>query len=348
MFFDAHCDTILEVCEHEADFVAGPGLHVTLRGLRRADVRAQVFACCVPEAQHPGRARERALELVAAVRALPGVAVVRNPADLARSLASKVAPDEVAGGGSPVAAIIALEGADPLMGQLDVLREFHRAGVRLLTLAWDDNPFCGAVFGAGAGLTREGEDLVQLCEELGVMVDVSHASDAAFSDVCRLARRPFVASHSDCRALCESPRNLSDEMIRALAHRGGVMGINLYPGFLWQPSFEAGRRNDERFWDAVRGGQSFDEAGRQASQAAAHLPRAPLEAVAAHVKHAIYVGGEDCVGLGGDLDGIDSLPVGIGAVDDYPKLAELLCEQGLSADQVEKVCWRNFARVFRA
>ena len=343
-FFDAHCDTILKVVEEGRDFETSPQLHVTLRDLRAAGVYAQVFACFVLEARDPGRAYERAVELIDAVRGL----CAAHPTEL--RLAGSVEDIAVAcAAGGPTAVIISLEGADPLQGDVEALRDFHRRGVRLLTLAWDDNVFCGASFGSGAGLSAEGEELVGLCEELGVMVDVSHASDTAFWDICKVATKPFVASHSDCRALCDAGRNLTDEMIRALAERGGVMGINLASSFLSQEFADAERESREAFWTGVRSGErSFDEAHEEAARASLGLPRPPLEAIAAHVRHAVDVGGEECVGLGGDLDGIDSMPAGIEGIAGYPQIADLLRRGGLTEARVEKVCYRNFARVLGA
>ena len=348
MFFDAHCDTILKVLDDGADFEhgAGGGLHVTLAGMRTAGMGAQVFACYVLEARNPGRSRERGLEVVAAVHEL-----CRAHADhlAVWEGGALVLPEERAGDASAagrMAAIIALEGADPLEGDPEAIVHFHEQGVRLVTLAWDDNPFCGTTFGAGGGLSRRGEELVQLCEELGVMVDVSHASDAAFWDVCRVASRPFVASHSNCRAVCSAPRNLTDEMIRALAERGGVMGINLCSGFLSQAYYDQETPAREAFWAAVRSGKkSIEEAHEESARATVSIPRPPLDVVAAHVRHAINVGGEECIGLGGDLDGIESMPAGVEGVADYPKIPEVLLRAGLTERQVERVCWSNFARV---
>lgn len=348
MFFDAHCDTILKILDDGADFEHGTtgGLHVTLEGMRAAGMGAQVFACYVLEARNPGRSRERGMEVVAAVHDLCRA----HAGDLAvwegGLLPLPAGPAGVGRAAGRMAAIIALEGADPLEGDPEAIVDFHKQGVRLLTLAWDDNPFCGTTFGGGGGLSRRGEELVQLCEELGVMVDVSHASDAAFWDVCRVASKPFVASHSNCRTLCSSPRNLTDEMIRALGERGGVMGINLCSGFLSQSYYDAETPAREAFWAAVRSGaKSIDEAHEESARATASIPRPPLEVVAAHVRHAINVGGEECVGLGGDLDGIESMPAGMEGVADYPKIAQVLLEAGLTERQVERVCWSNFARV---
>jgi membrane dipeptidase len=360
-FFDAHCDTITKIWERKADFTAGGhgtlagdtaagALHVTLPGLQSAGVCAQVFASWVWTERYKGRELEVGLEKVETVRRLcddhPGdLFFARTGAELRRACECSEQP----GGQSQKTAVIAsLEGADPLLGDVDNLALFHRAGVRLLTLAWGDNAFCGSVFGNGGGLTSEGVELVAACEEQHVLLDVSHASDQAFADICRLATRPFVASHSNCRAICPSPRNLTDEMIRAVAERGGVMGINLAPAFLSRDYLEKDQPMSDDFFRAISAGtESFEEAERRTAAAMAKIPRPPLELIVDHVRHAIDVGGEDAVGLGGDLDGIDTLPAGFDGVDDYPRIAELLEEAGLPPAQVEKVCYGNLARVFK-
>jgi membrane dipeptidase len=342
-FFDAHCDTILRIVENEADFAAPGGMHVTLPGMRKAGMCAQVFAACVIAERSNGLEDEVAMRMVRAVAALCD----DHPEQLL--LARTFADIETACTGSGrIAAIPSLEGADPLRGDPWALVPFYRAGVRLVTLAWADNAFSGTARGSGAGLTKKGEDLVGLCEDLGVVVDVSHASDRAFWDVCDLNTRPFVASHSNCRALCSNVRNLTDEMIRAVGDRGGVVGVNLYSGFL-SPSFSAQAEDFERrtINAGETGERTLQEAGAAVSSFVAALPRPPLSLLVEHVKHIIRVGGEDCVGFGGDLDGVDSTPVGIEGVGDYPKIAQLLAGAGLSPAQIEKACRRNLERVFR-
>jgi len=239
-FFDAHCDTVMKVLDHGADFVGGEGdAHVTFPAMMDAGVRAQIFACFVLSEQHPGDESERAETMIRTIESM--AAGTEGEMRIARTRGE--VRDAFAGG--PIAAILGLEGADPLEGKAERLRHFFDLGVRDLIFAWQDNPFSGTAFGENTPLTREGERLLGLAEELRVMVDVSHLSDRAFDDVCGMATKPFIASHSDCRALCPSLRNLTDPMIRALADRGGVMGINLAPGFLdpevhwWQaPLFE--------------------------------------------------------------------------------------------------------------
>lgn len=342
-YFDAHCDSIQPILQRQADFIEDPGLHVTLPGMLEAGLSAQVFAAWTYAERGTGTEYERAMEQVEGVAGLcrthsPHLVFATRYADIA---AAAETPGRIA-------AIASLEGADPLMGDIDLLRDFYAAGVRLVTLAWGDNAFSGTVFGDGTGLTAKGRELVELCDEMGVVVDVSHASDVAFFQVADVARGSVVASHSNCRTLCPHMRNLTDEMIRSLGERGGVMGINLASGFL-SADFFAQEKDDQAEWvrRIASGKGSFREATETARAAARTLPRPSLGLVVEHVRHAMNVGGEDCVGLGGDLDGIESTPEGMDTVADYAKLEPLLRAGGLSSAQLEKVCHENFERVFR-
>jgi membrane dipeptidase len=341
-FFDAHCDTFLRVVENGADFERSPDLHVTLPGMIDGGVRVQVFAAWTLAERLQGREDEVAVQMVEAVKAMCSAhsdrfVLVRSRADL-----QVVAADRTKTG-----ALCALESADPLKGDPSALDFFYDAGVRLVTLVWGDNAFCGATFGNGSGLTDKGRELIDRCEALGVMVDVSHASDPGFWDLCQAATKPFVASHSNCRTLCDNTRNLTDEMIRALGERGGVAGINLSPGFLSQDhSSRYSEYRDKIMSEPGADQLTIDEVGARMTEFERSLPSAPLSLVADHVKHLIAVGGEDCVGIGGDLDGVDSLPEGIEGVADYLKFIDLLKAAGLSSSQVNKVCHGNLMRVF--
>lgn len=342
-FFDAHCDAVMNAYDGEFNFVAGdPRGHMDLPRLLTAGHRAQVFAIFAAHSYYPHRdGRALAESAVATLQrwaadSAGNMIVARTRADLARMLAAET---------PALAAIIGLEGADPLPNA-EALVDFFDLGLRLVIPAWDDNHFSGSATGAGGPLTSEGHKLVELARDLGVMVDVSHASDAAFEQVAQhLAGRPFVASHSNCRSLSPAPRNLTDEQIRKLAECGGVMGINLAPDFLDAGYLAA--------WDAVMAPVAgADSATRYQYRMAAGprlraIPRPPLQHIADHVRHAMAVGGEDCVGLGGDLDGISFTPDGVTGVESYPLIADALRTAGLSERQVEKVCWRNMARVFQ-
>lgn len=337
MFFDAHCDTVLKVIAGKLDFVTGEGkTHVTLPGMLSAGSCAQVFACFVLSEEHPGREQQVALGMIQTI------AQMATGSEGRMKIALSASELRSACDGGPIAALIGLEGADPLEGRAENLHYFYELGVRDLILAWKDNAFTGTTFGRNTPLTEEGKKLVAIAEELKVMVDVSHLSDAAFDDICDAAKRPFIASHSNCRALCPDRRNLTDSMIHMLAERGGVMGINLSSDFL-DPVFREKLKSYRREVLACK--RTPEEVDRFRA-CVATWPCPPIDWVTRHILHAINVGGEDCVGLGGDLDGVSSLPEGLEGIADYGKIPDLLLSAGLSAGQVEKVCYQNLKRVF--
>lgn len=335
-FFDAHCDTVMKVLDAGEDFLCPGGTkHISFPEMVEVGVRAQVFACFVLSSRHPGTEFERACQMINAVVEMAAstdgeLRIIRTSDELQQAFA-----------GGPRAGILSLEGADPLGNDAETIREFYERGVRSLIFAWQDNAFSGTAFGNNTPLTEQGRCLLGLCEELGIVVDVSHLSDSAFHEVVELSEKPFVATHSDCRVLCPSLRNLTDDMIRTLADGGGVMGINLSPAFL-DPEFAAAIKP---LYKASRQAVSPEEERVIRGQMLT-IPRPSLDWVAHHILHAINLGGEDCIGLGGDLDGIGQTPAGIDTVADYAKFIPLLREAGLSERQIEKVCYRNFLRVF--
>ena len=336
-FFDTHCDTVIKVLDGTLDFATGKGGHIGLPGLIEAGSCAQVFACFVLSKQYPGTERERAEAMIAKVYSMAAesdgaMRVVKTSSGLRSSC----------DGDSTIAAIIGLEGADPLEGKAKNLSYFYELGVRDIIPAWQDNPFSGTAFGSNTQLTGEGKKLIELAEELQVMVDVSHLSDEAFADVCNMAKRPFIASHSNCRVLCPTLRNLTDDMIRELADHGGVMGINLSASFL-SPDYYA-----QAFprWQRTLELSTTEEEKKRLREEVDALTRPSIDWVAKHVLHAIDIGGEDCIGIGGDLDGGVTLPLEINGIADYVKIPDLLCRVGLRIRQVEKVCYQNLERVF--
>jgi membrane dipeptidase len=344
-FFDAHCDSVLPSLAGKADFITGKGnAHIDLPRLLGAGVCVQLFAVFTAARRHPGR-NERAFA-EQAIKTIQGWAeasegrmrLALTAADLRRAC------DDAGFHG-----LLGLEGCDCLGDNADNLVRFVASGVRHIIPAWDDNAFSGTVMGAGGPLTGEGALLVQLAEQLRVMVDVSHLSDTAFGQVVEITRQPFVASHSNCRALSPSVRNLTDEMIRILAGRGGVMGINLAPDFLapeylaaWQAIVVPAQATADAIDDPI-------EKARLRAAYMAEIERTPLpgiEWIGRHMRHAIDIGGEDCVGLGGDLDGIHSLPAPMSGVESYTLIPDVLKAAGLTERQVDKVCWGNMLRVY--
>ena len=189
-------------------------------------------------------------------------------------------------------------------------------GVCAISLTWNSPNCFGAPNSKDAavmqtGLTHFGKEAVEVMNGLDILIDVSHLSDGGFLDVVKLTRKPFVATHSNCRALCPHTRNLTDEMIRGLAEKGGVAGINFGPEFL-----------------------NADTACKESR----------VEDLVAHVLHFIKVGGEDCVGLGTDFDGIGG-NFEIGHPTEMDKLFSALAKEGLSERQLDKLCCENVLRV---
>ena len=183
-----------------------------------------------------------------------------------------------------IAAFLSIEGGEALAGSLGVLRMLYKVGVRSLTLTWNGRNELGDGVGAsGKGLTAFGRAVVREMNDLGMLVDVSHLSERGFWDAMKVSTQPLIASHANCRALCDHPRNLTDAQIRAVAGQGGVIGVTFVPDFL--------------------GGETPS-----------------VDNVLDHIDHMIAVGGEDCVGLGSDFDGTKELPAGLADCTGLPLL----------------------------
>ena len=217
-----------------------------------------------------------------------------------------------------LSAFLTMENAYAVRGKMENLKKFHDMGVGLMTLTWND-PNC---FGWNhskdpaqmqKGLTDFGKEAIAVMNDLGIIIDVSHLSDGGFYDVAKLTKKPFVASHSNCRALAPATRNLTDEMIRMLAECGGVAGIN------FEPTFLNTKENDR-------------------------LSR--VSRICDHIEHFIKVGGIECIGIGTDFDGI----TGEFEIFDCTRMDLLFDElhrRGFSEDAIEKIAYKNVARVIK-
>lgn len=337
MIIDMHCDTISELRRRqgkgESCGLRENGLHIDARRLRESGYMLQCFALYVSlrgcggiDAQgtlRPDRAWAELLELYRVYRE----ELERN-ADLLQSVSCAAELEQCRQTGK-VAALLTVEEGGVCGGSLERLEELYGMGVRMLTLTWNfPNELgypnidglqpgldCRSLFQADTehGLTDMGRAFVTRMEELGMLVDVSHLSDKGFWDVAQTGAKPFVASHSNARAVCPCVRNLTDEMICALAERGGVMGLNFCADFL--RTVPEGTPNPGR-----------------------------LEDVAAHARHIFNVGGEDCLGLGSDFDGIDTNEALPGA-QAMEKLWSALRQSGFTERQLDKIFYANVLRV---
>lgn len=302
---DAHCDTLTAMLEQNRRMGEPSGLgQLDLPRLKAGGVKVQFFAAFIaPEFKKT--AVRRALDLIDLFyREIDAnkqeIQHVKNLPEVEEAIAS-----------DKIAALLSVEGGEALEGSTGVLRILYRLGVRSLTLTWNGRNELGEGVGekeTGAGLTPFGVAVVRELNRLGMLVDVSHLSEKGFWDVLRVSGQPVIASHSNCRALCEHPRNLSDEQIRVLAERGGVMGITFVPAFL--------------------GGE-----------------KPAVKEVLDHIEHAVAIGGVECVGLGSDFDGTGDLPSGLEDCSKYPELTKGLIERGYGENEIKKILGGNFLRV---
>lgn len=211
-----------------------------------------------------------------------------------------------------ISVILAIENGAVLGGSTASLRNYHRLGVRLLGVTWNGRN--GLACGVGCrdtGVTRLGREVIQEAQALGMIIDCSHMGDRSFSDLTGIVKGPFVATHSNARAICGEARNLTDDQIREIAGRGGVVGVNFYPRFLRPQG------------------------------------RGSVEDVVDHIDHLVEIGGIDAVGIGSDFDGIPRAPRGIEHAGEMGNLAESMRKRGYLSTHIGKILEGNFLRVFR-
>lgn len=252
-----------------------------------------------------------------------------------------------------IASLIGMEGGHSINSSLAVLRQMYRLGARYMTLTHSLNtPWADSATDTPKldGLSPFGEQVVQEMNRLGMLVDLSHTSPATMADALRVATAPVIFSHSSARALTDVPRNVPDDILRALQKNGGVVMVTFVPGFVSQEVADWGKRETaERERLTAQHGANTDAItkGLDAWRKANPAPRASLIQVADHIDHIKKVAGIDHLGLGSDFDGITSVPVGLEDVSTYPLLIAELLRRGYSDDDVRKVTGRNILRVMR-
>jgi membrane dipeptidase len=362
---DMHCDTIARAMAGEDLSQDLPKGHIDIPKLKRGGVDLEVFACFAPPPSNDAEKGRSANGVFAQIQAVNKL-VEKNPDDLA--LVTSVAEANAARNASKTGALIGIEGGYAIENDLVLLREFYRAGVRLMTLThWTATDWADASGDEKAvhgGLTGFGESVVAEMNKLGMVIDVSHSHDETFWDVLRLSKSPVVASHSACRALSLHHRNLSDEMLKALAEKDGLVGINFWPGFL-STGYEA--KQTEIFEQTARAhGLPADRsaifqadpavrdkfnADFQARWAALKktLPPVDVKTVVDHIDHVVKVTGDaDHVGLGSDFDGLSEVPEGLDNAGLLPNLTKELVARGYKPADIRKILGGNFLRVFAA
>lgn len=332
---DMHCDTISELLKKkrngsDENLCRNSG-HVDIAKLKSGNAYLQNFALFVNRGKI-----DDPLEEVLQMIDLYYEELSANRDDIAPVYSyDDIEKNRVAG---KISALLTVEEGAVCKGSLSYLRILYKLGVRMMTLTWNyeneigypnvrsrtyeeymetmqsEIPFY-KVADTEHGLTDKGIEIVREMERIGMIIDVSHLSDAGFYDVLRVTKKPFAASHSNARAICPWVRNLTDDMIRQLALRGGVIGLNFCPDFLMEVS--EGESNT-----------------------------GTIAGIVEHAKYITNVGGIDCLGLGSDFDGID----GHGELPDYsflPRLADALLRAGFSADDTEKIFHKNVLRFYK-
>ena len=283
---------------------------------------------------------QKALEIVDSVHREVG----RFPEDLTIALSAD--DIEQANRDGLIAVLLGIEGGHMINSSLGVLRSLWRLGARYLTLTHSrDTPWAGSSGAEGnVGLSEFGREVIAELNRLGTMVDVSHVSDQTFWDVLEASGAPVIASHSSVRAICPHKRNMTDEMIRATAEKGGVVHINYYNTFL---DSDYARRSSR--WSAENPDVGRAEGGDARTRAKlAAIGRTSLDKLLDHFEHAVRVGGVEAVGLGSDFDGVDGeLPEGMEDISKVPNIAAGLSGRGFSEADIDKILGLNSLRVFR-
>lgn len=338
---------------------ADPKRHTDLPRMKKGGMAAQFFAVYVAASYVKGnRSAHRALEMIDTVK---HDIVERYPNDFQFATTAQGIRDAHRQG--KIAALMGIEGGHAIEDSLRLLRRFYDEGVRYMTLTHSNSNNWADSSGDGSkphdGLTPFGEKVVAEMNRLGMMVDISHVSDAAFWDVIRVSKAPPFASHSSARALANVPRNMTDEMIVALARKGGVIQINFACQFLSQKSADASAASQARIAAKVlevEEKHKNDPRGlREARQTAIRevqreFPPVPatIEDVVAHIDHVVQIAGVDAVGIGSDFDGVGCVPVGLSDVSMWPNLTRALLERGYSQSDIQKIYGENLLRVMSA
>jgi membrane dipeptidase len=347
---DSHIDTIQHVLEAHADLTQNlPYAHVDIPKLHEGGMKAPFFALWVPVFYPGPEAVRRTLDLRDAMQRVldahpDQIELATTAADIQRIVKS-----------GKISAFLAIEGGHQIDDDLAVLRTYYRLGIRAMTLThFKNNNWADSSTDKPAhnGLTPFGKDVVREMNRLGMIVDVSHVSDKTFYDAIAVSTKPVILSHSSVRAISEIPRNVTDDMLRALAKNGGVVGINFGEGFINNKDAAALNASISNLSSgpADMTAKSLDAYAHKEYQdqiAGQHKPAATIEDVVAHIDHVVKVAGIDHIGIGSDFDGITAPPQGLENVSKMPYLVAALIKHGYSDRDIKKILGENYLRVIQ-
>lgn len=347
---DSHCDTPSQIHRLRNLGVDNPRAHVDFPKLRRGGVDGAFFALYTPASLHGEAATAHALTLLNELRdcvaANQGLAAFA--CDAGTALCNKAA--------ARFSVFIGLENGSPLNGSLNLLRDFRREGVRYLTLVHSaDNELGDSCSGTGihGGLTSFGREILREMNRIGMLPDVSHASDCTFWDIVKYSDSPVVATHSSCRTLANHRRNLTDDMIRAIADTGGCVQVSIYPCFIdsdFDRRFSAsGLGNHADLVEEKFIANPSDAAARLAWERELadleRIQRPSYKRVVDHIDHVVSLVGTKHVGIGTDYDGIPVTPEGLEDVSHFSLLLNELSARGYSDSEISDIAGGNFLRL---
>lgn len=312
---DMHCDTLSYLVNDEGISLRENSLCIDVQKMRKARSMAQIFACFIYKENFPGEggyddAYRYALKMIergksAFAEVSDEMKLIHNYEELMQCSAKE-----------KIGAFLTIEEGGILNGRMKRLEELYKKGIRLITLTWNYENCIGYPNSRDSqimkkGLKPFGVEVIEKMNDLGMIVDVSHLSDGGFWDVMKYSRKPVVASHSNARSICNHPRNLSDEMIKALSQQGGVIGLNLYPYFLHKSG------------------------------------KTSVTQMAEHVAHMYAIGGEDVIAIGTDFDGFDEGESEVTHMGQMELVFEAIKKRGFSERQMEKLWHGNVLRVLQ-
>ena len=333
--------------------------HISLDKAKAGNLGAEFFSIWVEPETNQDHFARHTLDLIDSVYEQ----AARHPDRM--MMAFSVADIERAHREHKLAALLGIEGGHSIENDIHLLRDFYRLGVRYMTLSWSNTNEWADSSGDISnpkvehhnGLTDGGKQIVLEMNRLGMLVDISHVADKTFYDAIATTKAPVIASHSSARALTNHPRNMTDDMLRAVAKNGGVVQVNFYNAFIDENYRRAAEAQAKERDAAVK---AYDDRQKAAGKTvtyldndrierewAAKIPRPPLSSLIDHIDHVAKVAGIDHVGLGSDFDGVSgATPEGIDSAADLPKITQALLDRGYHAEEIRKILGGNLLRVF--
>ena len=364
---DTHADTPQRFVDEHFD-LSDPlnGGNLNLDSIHKGNLGAEFFSIWVEPTLYKDHPARRTLELIVSVKQQ----VAKHPDQI--EFVTSPEGIEKAHRDHKFAALMGIEGGHSIENSLALLRQYYALGVRYMTLTWSNSLDWADSSGditdpkiphTKEGLTEFGKDVVYEMNRLGMMVDISHVADRTFYRTLVITRAPVIASHSSARALCDAPRNMTDDMLRAVANsggpnsKGGVVDVNFYSGFISQAYRNASIAQQPEVDKAVADLKArskaegkevtYSEIEKLQRQYADRIPRPPLSMLIDHIDHIAKVAGVEHVGLGSDFDGVSGqLPEGLDSPADLPKITAALMARGYSSEDCRKILGGNLLRVF--